>query len=1234
MASPKSTSAPRDGVSFGADAAGFDRDLYGPTGASKYADYENEIEVGDSGSEKEELDAIPAPGAGITAPADVLREAERASETVSVQNGKKDVFDDYRPKTIIERENDYQKRRRTRLVEEGSYKEVMTNRMLEREKRDVMERIKDKLSHEAPRLVDEPPPSIAPSMASSVVMGKDKVRKRSRWDVAENGSIAGASLVTQTTMQTPVAPPAHGKSRWDQTPLVGTKRKWDIPGTPVTGTPVIGASSWDATPVITTKPAAKRSRWDETPDVRAVSLGNALATPLTSAIPSAIPGSMTPELYHALRMQADIDERNRPMSDSELDEVLPSEGYKILEVPSGYVPLRKQARKFMGTPAAPGTPLYILPGQGGIARDALGLPMDLPQNLQGLDMKPGDYETFSKVLRSQEGQLSSKEQKERRIMKLLLKIKNGSPHVRKVAMRTITDKAREFGAGPLLDQILTLLMKRTLDDQERHLYVKVIDRILYKLNDLVRPHVRKVLAAVGPMLIDQDYYALREGREIIANLSKAAGLNTMIATMRPAIDSPDEDERNVTARGLAVVASALGIPALLPFLRAVLRSKRSWEARHTGTKVVQQVAILLGIGVLPHLRGLVEVIEPGLTDEHGRVRTISALAVAALAEAAAPYGIESFDSVLRPLWRGTKQHRDKTLTAFLKAIGFIIPLMDPLNAGRYAREVNAILIREFRSPDEERKRIVLRVVKQCVECEGVEAKYVREEIVPEFFRCFWVRRMALDKRNYNELVRTTVEIANKIGGGEVIRKVVGDLRDELEAYRRMVVETITKVTRELGLADVDAQLEERLVDGMLFAFQEQFASNEPDATLNALSTIIEKLGRRSKKYLPRIVADVKWRLHNKDPKTRQYSADLISMIAGVIKLCDEEELLSHLCEVLYEYLGEEYPDVLGSILAGLKAITEVIGIANIRPPIGDLLPRLTPILKNRHEKVQENCILLVGRIADRGAHYISSREWMRICFELLDLLKAPRKAIRKSAVSTFGHIAKAIGPGDVLVTLLNNLKVQERTQRVCTTVAIAIVAETCQPYTVIPALMNEYRIPELNVQNGVLKSFSFLFEYIGDMAKDYIYAVTPLLEDALIDRDLVHRQTACTAVGHLALGTRGLGLEDALVHLLNHIWPNIFETSPHVINAVMFAIQGCTVAVGPATILLYLLQGLFHPARKVRDVYWMMYNNLYRSSADALVAAYPQMSNEPNKLDDPDKFDPSKYERHELHLVI
>jgi splicing factor 3B subunit 1 len=36
------------------------------------------------------------------------------------------------------------------------------------------------------------------------------------------------------------------------------------------------------------------------------------------------------------------------------------------------------------------------------------------------------------------------------------------------------------------------------------------------------------------------------------------------------------------------------------------------------------------------------------------------------------------------------------------------------------------------------------------------------------------------------------------------------------------------------------------------------------------------------------------------------------------------------------------------------------------------------------------------------------------------------------------------------------------------------------PFTVLPALMNEYRVPELNVQNGVLNALSFLFEHLGD----------------------------------------------------------------------------------------------------------------------------------------------------------
>ena len=111
-------------------------------------------------------------------------------------------------------------------------------------------------------------------------------------------------------------------------------------------------------------------------------------------------------------------------------------------------------------------------------------------------------------------------------------------------------------------------MEHTLEDQERHLLVKVIGHVLYKLDDFVRPYVHKILVITEPLLIDEDYYAHIEGREIISILSKAAGLAHMISTMRPDIDHADEYVHNTTACAFAVVASTPGIPSPLPFLES------------------------------------------------------------------------------------------------------------------------------------------------------------------------------------------------------------------------------------------------------------------------------------------------------------------------------------------------------------------------------------------------------------------------------------------------------------------------------------------------------------------------------------------------------------------------------------------------------------------------------------------------------------------------------------------
>lgn len=692
----------------------------------------------------------------------------------------------------------------------------MRLRNLERDEQRVAQAIEDQRRKDeeegvAPTVEDKTPPR------GSVTTDGDKTppaaTRRKRWDDAPEST-------TTTTTTTTEPPKDWAAPTTDDATVVRKKR-----------------SRWDETPVaapsndVAQTPSGKRSRWDQTP----------------VNIPSAAgPTPPVPSLMGAngVGMFAE-DPRNRYLSDAELDALLPSEGYVIVDPPADYAPAR--THKLGATPVhAGGFMMQDEAAAKAMVDAAGGYAHDVPTEIEGIGslqfLKQEDQEYFKSVLTGEDDDmsLSVEELKERKIMRLLLKIKNGTPPVRKSALRQITDKARDFGAGPLFDKILPLLMERTLEDQERHLLVKVIDRVLYKLDDLVRPYVHKILVVIEPLLIDEDYYARVEGREIISNLSKAAGLAHMISTMRPDIDHIDEYVRNTTARAFSVVASALGIPALLPFLKAVCRSKKSWQARHTGIRIIQQIAIMMGCAVLPHLRNLVDAVAHGLEDDQQKVRTMTALSLAALAEASAPYGIESFDNVLKPLWLGIRQHRGKGLAAFLKAIGFIIPLMDPEYASYYVKECVPILIREFGSADEEMKKIVLKVVKQCAATEGVTPTYVREEILPEFFKAFWVRRMALDRRNYRSLVETTVELAQKAGVAEIVGRVVNDLKDESEPFRKMVMETVTKVIASVGAADIDERLEVLLIDGIIYAFQEQTV--EDNVMLDGFGTVVNALG--------------------------------------------------------------------------------------------------------------------------------------------------------------------------------------------------------------------------------------------------------------------------------------------------------------------------------------------------------------------------------------------------------
>ncbi|QLQ77818.1 hypothetical protein HG537_0A00650 [Torulaspora globosa] len=898
------------------------------------------------------------------------------------------------------------------------------------------------------------------------------------------------------------------------------------------------------------------------------------------------------------------DEYHRLRFDRKLDSEVQKEGKRHLEVremDTGDQQLNKRARWDMEA--------YQMPEQSRQADEELRDKLLTADNagISGLRfLKPSDHRYFAEVLQVQPlEELSSEQQKERLVVSLLLKIKNGTASVRKQAMRSLQDKCNDFGPKMIFDRLLPILLDSELEDQERNLMIKVVGRVLYALGDNIGPYTQRILLVVSPLLIDEDPIARETGREVIGTLAHSAGLANILTAMRPDLDDEDEYVRNITSRAMAVVAKALSVASLIPFLDALCHSSKSWRARHTGMKIIQQTAILLRRGVLPHLQGLIECIKDGLTDEYTPIRNLSANTVATLAQVSFPYGIESFNVVLEPLWKGIRTQRGKVLACFLRALGFLIPLMDTEYAAYYTQEAMRIVKREFNSPDDEMKKAVLTVLQQCCKTEGITPKYLRQEVVPEFFKCFWVRRTALDRQLNKLVTHTTAVMSEKVGTSCIIENLLKPLRDEAEPFRTMAVHAASKVVTLLGTVDLDERLETRLIDALLIAFQEQ--TNNDSGIFKGFAAVATSFDKRMKPYLSPIISIILSHLRHKSPLVRQHAADLCGLLAPVIKNCDELDTLNKLSIILYESLGEVYPEVLGSILSAMSSVISCSDLSKLQPPVNQIVPTLTPILRNKDRKVQFSIVELIGRIANFAAEYVAPKEWMRICFELLELLKSPNKATRKIANETFGFIAQAIGPQDVLVALLNNLKVQERQLRVCSAIAIGIVAKSCGPYITLPALMNEYKTPETNVQNGVLKAMAFMFEYIGDMAQDYIYLIAPLIEDALTDRDLVHRQTAANVIKHIALNCAGAGCEDAFIHFLNLLIPNIFETSPHVISRILEGLEALSHPVGPGIIMNYVWAGMFHPAKNVRTAFWKLHNNIYVQHQDSLVPYYPSL---------------------------
>lgn len=228
------------------------------------------------------------------------------------------------------------------------------------------------------------------------------------------------------------------------------------------------------------------------------------------------------------------------------------------------------------------------------------------------------------------------------------------------------------------------------------------------------------------------------------------------------------------------------------------------------------------------------------------------------------------------------------------------------------------------------------------------------------------------------------------------------------------------------------------------------------------------------------------------------------------------------------------------------------------------------------------------------------REWLRIAFELANSLTSWSRTTRKKAIEALGHISRVVGPQDVLNILMDTLESEDKHQRTGASLAICVVGEYNGAFSVLPTLLSDYAVPSAVMQQGILKAVGYMFQRIDTM-HSYAYSILPAVEDAMTDEDPGYRSLGLMVIRHMVMGYNAPRIDtELLVHLLNLAWMNILDFTPLVRHSFDECMEAFVTVLSSQVVYKYVLQGLFHPAKAVRERYHDVFEIMKRFDSTTL----------------------------------
>eukprot|EP00796_Vickermania_ingenoplastis_P004646 gene4647-3349_t len=935
----------------------------------------------------------------------------------------------------------------------------------------------------------------------------------------------------------------------------------------------------------------------------------------------------------AKKIEAEWRLKNKRLTEEFLDSYLPStEYFEIVPPPAEYA-----------RPPAVEPNFYELAGQelarsmeqGGLGPGMPGT-YEIPESLgPGMpEMQPHDAVLFSELLQyaGKEDSIPPTALLSYMLMKNLFKIKNGDVSQRRAGSRYLLDKVKLFGPALIFSRLFRIWEEQVdiTDLQQKHYLLEFCKALISHLGVEVRASCKEVVHMVEPLLSFQESVIREDGRQTLILLTRVAGFHAVWDVIQPDFSHSENSVRRHTAKVVALIASAVGLEDTMKALEGQSFSYNA-TARQTTARALGEIASIMRHAIVASMAEMITVLERLIRDER-RVAKEAAVAIAMIAEVCAPYGRDELATVVHHVCEECRKGIGSTAAPFIRAFGALLPLMAPEEARSRITAMMPVLVNQFHTPEEEFRRTMLQVVKRCVKTETINGDFIGDVLLEPFFSGFWkVQRLAADRKTSALLLSATVAMARKVGSVPILMKLAADMKDDNEFFQRLVMSGVRRVVSAVGLEEAKTDLCYQLLERTVSAVkQDEDGVNR--VAIDTLASICNALGKRLRDFLDLVYGLIRSRGSSHEPKVRTQVAELVTRIARVVVEAGGTPFLLNIGSNLFTRLEDEDDNTFSSNLRATRVLLQALGrdangVPRYLPSVGELLKKLTHVIKKPVSSVQQNAVMLIETIASEFDAEVEPVHLHQLATRgLFDLLDADRRETRKICARTFGVIASKIGPFSIVLGLVDNFRQDKRKIRICTAVALGAVAKSCGPFTVLPYVLNEFQISDSEqvaviVQHAVLKAVRYIFESIGPTGQDYVFCTLRLLQRAMTEASLPMRRMAIEASRSMLLAVAGVdGFRDVAIHLLNFAHPNIIELLSKretkvgeerlkLVSAVVSFYEAARLHVGSGLMYAYLVQGLFHPAKLVRDIYRRAYNLMYLASPEQMVPHYALLNN-------------------------